>query len=713
MPRSLAKGALCAILFGSTLLDAQGTTAPTPPPVPPQSAEIVVSATKLPEDPVDIAGPVEVITGEQLRRSGTKTIAEAIQDVVGVDTGVGSDNGGHLAGIGLWGLKEFDALLITVDGVPIGGPFNPSLSQINVEDIDRIEIVKGPQGTLYGVSAFAGMIQVFTRRKEGPGGTVSLGFGSFAEKRASLAYSTEVGSDVSLRLFGSGVRSDGWQDRTDYSSDRLTLSGEKRWSGGSTLGVSLFTYRDTNYFGSPLPVDAGEPIPGFDPTRNYAIQGARHDHRVYGLSSEFSTPLTSSLKLQNTFGLTRDDQISIVSFPSAFADTTATASGTALKPVETTLFDDVRLAADFTAAGRHQLVAGAAITWGRTTATGIGFDFDFQVTPGPVVPSLDQITVGDNRSFSDRRTFLGLYLNDAWTPVSWLTVTAGARFDSTSESLRVQQQEVGTPAPDIAEDSRTDGAFSGGVSALFRIVEKTTGPLDALSAYVSVKSSFKPAAPNLSEAESARILEPERTRSGEFGFKTRWMDRQLSFDASFFHMNFENMVVAVQDAAGLPSLTNAGEERFQGMELDASFRPRFAQGFSLSAGYAHHDANFVHFSFLTPDGSLRVVDGKRLELVPRDLWNLRLAYAPELGPGAFLAVRHQGQRPLTRRNTAYTDGFFETDAGVSYDFKWGRVALVGRNLGDDRHYIADSEIGDSQFYVAPPRRFFGEVTIKF
>src|SRR5450759_4255580 len=103
------------------------------------------------------------------------------------------------------------------------------------------------------------------------------------------------------------------------------------------------------------------------------------------------------------------------------------------------------------------------------------------------------------------------------------------------------------------------------------------------------------------------------------------------------------------------------------MELDASFRPRFAQGFSLSAGYAHHDANFVHFSFLTPDGSLRVVDGKRLELVPRDLWNLRLAYTPELGPGAFLAVRHQGQRPLTRRNTAYTDGFFETDAGaVSY-----------------------------------------------
>jgi hypothetical protein len=41
------------------------------------------------------------------------------------------------------------------------------------------------------------------------------------------------------------------------------------------------------------------------------------------------------------------------------------------------------------------------------------------------------------------------------------------------------------------------------------------------------------------------------------------------------------------------------------------------------------------------------------------------------------------------------------------------VSLVGRNLGDDRHYTAGSEIGDSQFYVPPPRRFVGELTLKF
>jgi hypothetical protein len=50
-------------------------------------------------------------------------------------------------------------------------------------------------------------------------------------------------------------------------------------------------------------------------------------------------------------------------------------------------------------------------------------------------------------------------------------------------------------------------------------------------------------------------------------------------------------------------------------------------------------------------------EGERLELVPRDLWNVRLGYSPETGPGAFVAVRHQGIRPLTRRNTFNTEAF--------------------------------------------------------
>ena len=162
-PRRLGGVSLIAFAcFGRGGLFAQSPTpspTPVPTPVPPiqrVNEEVVVSATKIAQDPVDISGDITVVSGEELRRRGTTTLSQALQDVVGLDTGEGSDNGPRLPNIGLYGIKEFDALQVLVDGVPVGGPFNPNLAQVPVENIDRIEINRGPQGTLYGNSAFAG-----------------------------------------------------------------------------------------------------------------------------------------------------------------------------------------------------------------------------------------------------------------------------------------------------------------------------------------------------------------------------------------------------------------------------------------------------------------------------------------------------------------------------------------------------------------------------
>ena len=701
---------MLAALTVSTARAQTPTPTPLPAPTPaPVREDVVVSAARGPETETEIPGAATVISGERLRRENVHTLAEALQDVAGLDTALGSDNGSRVPNIGLWGLKEFDALLVMVDGVPVGGPFNPNLDQISIDDVERIEIVRGPQGTLYGVSAFAGMIQVFTRGAS-RGTEVELAGGSFSEGRLHVSHGTELGA-VRLKLFGTFDRAKGWQDRTDAKDDRGGLRLEAPLAGG-TLTAMLQAARVTQFFGSPLPVDAGQPVPGFRIDRNYAVGGARLDHHFWSLTSQYQRPLSSVILLENSLGVTRDDQISIRSFIGDVSGNTAAAAGVALKPRETDVYDDLHFVASFDAAGHHRLVGGAALTWGRTTAEGTGFDIDVQVDP-VVVPTFAETPAGDHRSFVDRRTFLGMYVNDEWTPIPAVTITGGARFDTVSEKLFAQAQEVGTVEPEIARDSRSDGQWSGGVAALWRALADRPGAANSLHFYVAAKSSFKPAAPNLTEAESARILEPERTRSGEFGVKTRWLDRQLSLDVSLFHMMFENLVVSTVAPDGTPALANAGSERFQGLEIEGGWRPPALPGLAVSAGYAHHDARFVHFSFSTPDGELRVVDGKRLELVPRDLWNARVAYAPTRGPGAFVAVRHQSRRPLTRRNTSWTDPFYETDAGLSWEFPWGRAALVGRNLGDSRHYVAESEIGDSQFYVAAPRRFLAEVAVRF
>jgi iron complex outermembrane recepter protein len=704
----LRSAALCAAAF----LALSAPLAAQAPPSPTASAEVVVSATKLPQDAVETPASTAIVTGDELRRQNVRTVAEAIQNVMGVDTGNGSDDGSHAANIGVWGVKEFDALLITVDGVPVGGPFNPVLAQIPVDDVDRIEIVKGPQGTLYGVSAFAGMVQVFTRANEKPHGSFRAGGGSFSGWNADLNYGMSPSPGLNLRIYGSLARDAGWQDRTNYSDSRLTLSGDRTW-GKTTLRLGLTTALSYNYFGSPMPYEAGQPVPGFVPERNYAIVGARLDHRFTTLTAGLSTPLAPGWTLEDTLGLTRDEQIQVRSFVTETNGVTASATGTNLTPVESTAFNDLRAVGEFKAAGTHRLVSGVGLTWGRTTAAGTGFDFSLLVSPVPVVPSLGQIPVGDNRSFQDRRTFWGLYVNDEWTPVPFLTVTAGARYDLTSETLAVAQQEVGTPAPDTSNDSRHDNAWSGGVSGLFRLIEKPRGLLDAANVFVAWKSNFKPAAPNLSEAEEAVILEPERTYSEEIGLKTRWGNGQVSLDLSFFHMTFNNMVVSVVGPDGNPALTNAGKEKFQGMEVAAAYRPASLPGLSVGGGYAHHDAIYAQFSFLTPDGELRVVDGKRVEMAPRDLWNVSAAFAPEKGPGAWVNLRHQNERPLNRRNTYYTPSFFTLDAGVSWDFSFFRVGVMARNLTDSRHLVTESEIGDSQYYVATPRRILGEVAFRF
>ena len=92
---------LAALFFagGARAQDASPTPSPTPTPQAatsgpqPVAEEVVVSATKIQEDVVDVPHSVSVVHGEELRRRGTRTLADALQDVVGIDTGNGSDNG--------------------------------------------------------------------------------------------------------------------------------------------------------------------------------------------------------------------------------------------------------------------------------------------------------------------------------------------------------------------------------------------------------------------------------------------------------------------------------------------------------------------------------------------------------------------------------------------------------------------------------------------
>jgi vitamin B12 transporter len=149
---------IIALLLAPAVASAQGTARDTVRPAP-----VVVTATRsaLPRDRVPAS--VTVLTGERLRREGIVTVADALRQVPGVALAQSASYGSATSLFIRGGESKFTKVL--VDGVPVndaGGAFD--FSSLTTDNVDRIEIVRGPSSVLYGSDAVAGVVQVFTRR---------------------------------------------------------------------------------------------------------------------------------------------------------------------------------------------------------------------------------------------------------------------------------------------------------------------------------------------------------------------------------------------------------------------------------------------------------------------------------------------------------------------------------------------------------------------
>src|SRR6266851_9961969 len=152
-----------SLLISLTILPlafAQTTPPGTPPKLPTVYERVEVTATRFPESPDRVPAAIEVFTGDELRARGVQDLRGALALAIGVEIAPGGDNGPASAVPAFWGLKEFDAFLLVVDGVPWGGAFNPALTSVNLTDVERIEVLRGPAPVMYGATSFVGVIQV-------------------------------------------------------------------------------------------------------------------------------------------------------------------------------------------------------------------------------------------------------------------------------------------------------------------------------------------------------------------------------------------------------------------------------------------------------------------------------------------------------------------------------------------------------------------------
>src|SRR6266852_289211 len=207
------------LLIGITILPlafAQTNPPATPPQLPTVHERVEVTATRLPESPDKVPAAIEVFTGDELRARGVRDLRSALALAIGVEIAPGGDNGPASAVPAFWGLKEFDAFLLVVDGVPLGGAFNPALTSLSLTDVDRIEVLRGPAPVMYGATSFVGVIQVVHKDAAATGTELVVRGGSFGSGGAIFSTAVSLSGNWSSRLTLDGEREGLSDDRTAF-----------------------------------------------------------------------------------------------------------------------------------------------------------------------------------------------------------------------------------------------------------------------------------------------------------------------------------------------------------------------------------------------------------------------------------------------------------------------------------------------------------------
>src|SRR6516164_5124540 len=248
------KFAALAVVFAPFVCQAQEVS-PTPSPGEADVEQVVVSATRF-DIPLDQSpASVSVISSEDLEQKQIQRVSDALREVPGVSV-VQTGTAGQLTSVFMRGLPSED-MQVLLDGIPINQGLSGAMNfaDITTDDIDRIEVVRGPQSTIYGPRALAGVIQIFTKQGAGT---------------PDVMVAAEGGSYDTFREWG---QSDGKIDGFDYSIAVSRLDTENArpnnnyrntagitnvgWSPDEQVRIgSLFTYSVS---------DTGNPNTIFDP----------------------------------------------------------------------------------------------------------------------------------------------------------------------------------------------------------------------------------------------------------------------------------------------------------------------------------------------------------------------------------------------------------------------------------------------------------------
>jgi outer membrane cobalamin receptor len=212
--------------------------------------EVVVTATKTEKDIQDMTQSVTVVTGEELRKTGATDVATAIQNATNVHIG-NYGTPGSVESVSIRGAYS-SQVLVLLNGIRMNssrdGGFDLSFVPVSVDDIERIEIVRGPGSALYGSDAIGGVINIITKKPSSDQSTAKGSVGSFGYDDLYLSSSARKGAWY-YTFSGDRQTSDGYRVNSDLY----------QWTYGGKIGYDLSKVSSLELTANYLSKENGSP----------------------------------------------------------------------------------------------------------------------------------------------------------------------------------------------------------------------------------------------------------------------------------------------------------------------------------------------------------------------------------------------------------------------------------------------------------------------
>jgi iron complex outermembrane receptor protein len=715
--------------------------------------DIVVTAQRREQSFQETPLSIQVLGPEEMQRGQLSQAVDLNRLVPGIQIGAG----GNAAQIYIRGVGDFagsalsnPAVAVNIDGVYIA---RPQAVNSSFFDLARVEVLRGPQGTLYGRNASGGAINLITNRPQlgELSGHATFEYGNYSRKRGEGAINLPIGETAALRASFGIIERDGYL--SDGNDDDVKQAFRLRflWEPSETVSVLLNAdYADEDGRG-PGTVMLPR-IPNTDPWLSSSSPEANailtttpplgfivppvgtdsfRDNQFWSVSAEVTADLGfATLTVLPSY---RDAVISERNYPAGLRNTIPEGTSEATS-IEARLSNETDI-----------------LSW----VAGFYYFNEKQVSEQQIYEGILQDII---IHFAPEVKSYAAFGQATFSVTDWARVTGGLRY--TDESSTV----VGdiftnspiavppmTPLPALLEEF---GGKVGFDSLTWKAgVELDIGP-DSM-VFFNASTGFKAGGHNQT-VEPLATYDPEKLRALEFGLRNRFFDGRLQVNAELFHWTYENGQVAsvVFDPLGQITLLtqNAGNSKIKGGNIDIVARPTPNDTFRFFAEY--NDAQYKDFSYdtafsifgsplfnpassgCTPSAPFPGANFGTL-LTTLDCSGFQMARTPEftatasydhvfdLAGGATLTphvdMQYASERWLSTEfvPSVRADGYTLFNADLTYVSPGGiwSLSVFGRNLTDKPYYTG----GSLQAFVPPlayvtigaPRTYGGRISVSF